>query len=113
MTKITFEEWKKDYEDIPYIKQNYKKIHEEHGIPKECINGGEDYMWLDTTGEISQHTTICVWVFKHGGYYEILLNSKYYLVLGNEDWLEEKPDVIEKELYEWCNGEIFNMEEKW
>ena len=25
MTKITFEEWKKDYEDIPYIKQNYKK----------------------------------------------------------------------------------------
>ena len=46
MTKITFEEWKKDYEDIPYIKQNYKKIHEEHGIPKECINGGEDYKKL-------------------------------------------------------------------
>ena len=109
--KVSFEEWKKDYEDIPYIKQNYKKIHEEHGIPKECINGGEDYMWLDTTGEIDKHTTICVRVFKHGGYYEILLNSKYYLVLANEDWLEDSPDLIEKELYEWCNGEIFNMEE--
>ena len=26
-------------------------------------------------------------------------------------FLEEKTDVIEKELYEWCNGEIFNTEE--
>ena len=111
MTKITFEEWKNDYEDIPYIKQNYKKIHEEHGIPKECINGGDDLFNVNSEGEVDQHTTICVRVFKHGGYYEILLNSKYYLVLGNEDWLEEKPDVIEKELYEWCNGEIFNTEE--
>ena len=104
MTKITFEEWKKDYEDIPYIKQNYKKIHEEYCIPKDCINGGDDYT-------LSPSTTICVRVFKHGGFYEICLNSQYYLVLGNEDWLEEKPDVIEKELYEWCNGEIFNIEE--
>ena len=111
MTKITFEEWKKDYEDIPYIKQNYKKIHEEYGIPKECINGGEGIMLTNSEDKIHRHTTICVRVFKHGGFYEITLNSKYYLLLGNEDWLEEKPDVIEKELYEWCNGEIFNMED--
>ena len=111
MTKITFEQWKKDYEDIPYINQNYKKIHEEHGIPKESINGGEGIMLANSEEEIDQHTTICVRVFKHGGFYEITLNSKYYLLLGNEDWLEEKPDVIEKELYEWCNGEIFNMED--
>jgi len=110
MTKITFEEWKKDYEDIPYIKQNYKKIHEEIGIPKECINGGEGIMLANSEGQIDQHTTICVRVFKHGGFYEITLNSKYYLLLGNEDWLEEKTDVIEKELYEWCNGEIFNTD---
>ena len=111
MTKITFEEWKKDYEDIPYIKQNYKKIHEEYGIPKECINGGEGIMLTNSEDKIHRHTTICVRVFKHGGFYEITLNSKYYLLLGNEDWLEEKPDVIEKELYEWCNGEIFNTED--
>ena len=111
MTKITFEEWKKDYEDIPYIKQNYKKIHEEHGIPKDCINGGEDIMLANSEGEVDKHTTICVRVFKHGGYYEICLNSQYYLILGNEDWLEDSPDLIEKELYEWCNGEIFNTEE--
>ena len=101
--KISFPEWRKHYEDIPYIKENYKKIHEDYGIPKDCINGGDNY-------ELSPTTTICVRVFKHGGFYEITLNSKYYLLLGNEDWLEEKTDVIEKELYEWCNGEIFNME---
>ena len=111
MKKITFEEWKKDYEDIPYIKQNYKKIHEEYGIPKECINGGEGIMLTNSEDKIHRHTTICVRVFKHGGIYEITLNSKYYLLLGNEDWLEENPDVIEKELYEWCNGEIFNTED--
>ena len=110
MKKITFEEWKKDYEDIPYIKQNYKKIHEEYGIPKECINGGEGIMLTNSEDKIHRHTTICVRVFKHGGFYEITLNSKYYLLLGNEDWLEEKPDVIEKELYDWCNGEYFNTE---
>ena len=102
--KISFPEWRKHYEDIPYIKQNYKKIHEDYGIPKECINGGDNY-------ELSPTTTICVRVFKYGGFYEICLNSQYYLLLGNEDWLEEKTDVIEKELYEWCNGEIFNTEE--
>ena len=104
MKKITFQEWKKNFEDIPYIKENYKKIHEDYGIPKECINGGDNY-------ELSPTTTICVRVFKYGGFYEIWLNSQYYLLLGNEDWLEEKTDVIEKELYEWCNGEIFNMED--
>ena len=80
-------------------------------VPYYPDKARKDYMWLDTTGEVDQNTTICVRVFKHGGYYEILLNSKYYLVLGNEDWLEDSPDLIEKELYEWCNGEIFNMEE--
>ena len=72
MTKITFEQWKKDYEDIPYIKQNYKKIHEEHGIPKECINGGEDIMLANSEGEVDQHTTICVRVFKHGGFLSLI-----------------------------------------
>ena len=113
MKKITFEEWKKDYEDIPYIKENYKKIHEDYGIPFECINGGKgkECFSEDAHYELSPYTTICLRVFKHGGFYEICLNSQYYLVLGNEDWLEDSPDLIEKELYEWCNGEIFNTEE--
>ena len=41
---------------------------------------------------------------------EICLNSQYYLLLENQDWLEDSKEVIEKELYEWCNGEIFNKE---
>ena len=111
--KVSFEEWKKDYEDIPYIKENYKKIHEDYGIPFECINGGKgkECFSEDAHYELSPYTTICLRVFKYGGFYEICLNSQYYLLLGNEDWLEDSPDLIEKELYEWCNGEIFNMEE--
>lgn len=113
MKKITFEQWKKDYEDIPYIKENYKKIHEDYGIPFECINGGKgkECFREEALYELSPYTTICLRVFKHGGFYEICLNSQYYLLLGNEDWLEDSPDLIEKELYEWCNGEIFNSED--
>ena len=111
--KVSFEEWKNDYEDIPYIKENYKKIHEDYGIPFECINGGKgkECFREEALYELSPYTTICLRVFKHGGFYEICLNSQYYLLLGNEDWLEDSPDLIEKELYEWCNGEIFNMED--
>ena len=111
--KVSFEEWKNDYEDIPYIKENYKKIHEDYGIPFECINGGKgkECFREEALYELSPYTTICLRVFKHGGFYEICLNSQYYLLLGNEDWLEDSPDLIEKELYEWCNGEIFNTEE--
>ena len=111
--KVSFEEWKKNYEDIPYIKENYKKIHEDYGIPFECINGGKgkECFREDAYYELSPYTTICLRVFKHGGFYEICLNSQYYLMLGNEDWLEDSPDLIEKELYEWCNGEIFNTDD--
>ena len=106
MNKITFEEWKKDYEDILYIKQNYKKIHEHYRIPKECINGGDDYLWLNTKGDVNQNTTIGVRIFKHGGFYEMTLSSKYYLLLGSQDWLVDTTDIIDKELYEWHHGEI-------
>ena len=31
------------------------------------------------------------------------------LVLENNSWWEEKPDLVEKELFDWCNGEYFNQ----
>ena len=48
-------------------------------------------------------------VFLYGGYYEIDNYNKYQLVLENNSWWEEKPDLVEKELFDWCNGEYFNQ----
>ena len=35
--------------------------------------------------------------------------GKNVLVLENNSWWEEKPDLVEKELFNWCNGEYFNQ----
>ena len=99
MTKITFEEWKNNYKDIPFLEKNFLEM-EDHGV---------DVQFIKETSE--PNPTKTVRVFLYGGYYEIDHDGFYHLVLENRSWAEEKPDVIEKELYEWCDGEYFNKEE--
>ena len=99
MTKITFEEWKKNYKDIPFLEKNFPEM-EDHGV---------DVQFIKETSE--PNPTKTVRVFLYGGYYEIDYDGFYHLVLENRSWAEEKPDVIEKELYEWCDGEYFNYRE--
>ena len=69
---ISFKDWVTNFEDIENTKENYLKL-EKVGIPLESI---------------SEETKI-IRNFNFGGFYEILNNGKYYLCLGNEDWLED------------------------
>ena len=103
MTKITFEEWKKNYKDIPFIEENFKEL-ENHGIDVGFMKERMEYVIYPKIKYVR--------VFLYGGYYEIDEEGMYYLILGNEDWCEKTTDVIDKELYEWCNGEIFNTNQK-
>ena len=92
---ISFKDWVTNFEDIENTKENYPRI-EKVGIPLESI---------------SEETKI-IRNFNFGGFYEILNNGKYYLCLGNEDWLEDDNKKIENELYNWCCGELFNWNNK-
>ena len=92
---ISFKDWLTNFEDIENTKENYLKL-EKVGIPLESI---------------SEETKI-IRNFNFGGFNEILNNGKYYLCLGNEDWLEDDNKKIENELYNWCCGELFNWNNK-
>ena len=105
MTKITFEEWKKDYKDIPFLEKNFPEM-EDYGVDVAQIEEKNKASIIDNP---NQCVTKTVRVFLYGGYYEIDNDGFNHLVLENRSWAEEKPDVIEKELYEWCDGEYFNQ----
>ena len=92
---ISFKDWVTNFEDIENTKENFSKL-EKVGIPLESI---------------SEETKI-IRNFNFGGFYEILNSGKYYLCLGNEDWLEDDNKKIENELYNWGCGELFNWNNK-
>ena len=105
MTKITFEEWKKNYKDIPFLENNFLEM-EDYGVDVAQIKEKNQSNIIDNP---NQCVTKTVRVFLYGGYYEIDNHNKYQLVLENNSWWEEKPDLVEKELFDWCNGEYFNQ----
>ena len=105
MTKITFEEWKNNYTDFPFLEENFQEL-EDYGVDVDQIKEKNQANIIDNP---NQCVTKTVRVFFYGGYYEIDNYNNYYLVLENNSWWEEKPDLVEKELFDWCNGEYFNQ----
>ena len=105
MTKITFEEWKNNYTDFPFLEENFQEL-EDYGVDVDQIKEKNQANIIDNP---NQCVTKTVRVFFYGGYYEIDNYNNYHLVLENNSWWEEKPDLVEKELFDWCNGEYFNQ----
>jgi len=105
MTKITFEQWKNNYTDFPFLEENFQEL-EDYGVDVDQIKEKNQANIIDNPNECVTKT---VRVFFYGGYYEIDNYNNYYLVLENNSWWEEKPDLVEKELFDWCNGEYFNQ----
>ncbi len=105
MKKITFEEWKNNYTDFLFLEKNFQEL-EDYGVDVDQIKEKNQANIIDNP---NQCVTKTVRVFFYGGYYEIDNYNNYYLVLENNSWWEEKPDLVEKELFDWCNGEYFNQ----
>ena len=105
MTKITFEEWKKNYKDIPFLEKNFLEM-EDYGVDVDQIKEKNQANIIDNP---NQCVTKTVRVFLYGGYYELDHDGFYHLVLENRSWAEETTDIIDKELFEWCDGEYFNQ----
>lgn len=105
MKKITFEEWKNNYTDFLFLEKNFQEL-EDYGVDVDQIKEKNQANIIDNP---NQCVTKTVRVFFYGGYYEIDNYNNYHLVLENNSWWEEKPDLVEKELFDWCNGEYFNQ----
>lgn len=98
-TYLSFQEWKKDFFEIENKKEN-RNILLEYGV----INDLSDNLHCDTT---------IIRIYKKGGYLEILNNGLFSVGLDRTTFQNKKLEPIEKELYKWCNGELFNLYNGW
>jgi len=93
MKKISFEEWKNHYYDVPFIKENYDLL-ESMEVPIDCISGGINF------GNIPPKF---IRVFTFGSWYEILESGDHYFMhpyLGDKeyDYIGKDEKEIEKNL---------------
>ena len=88
---ITFDEWKSNYKELENIKENYKTM-EDLGVGTEMLS--ED--------------TKLVRIYKEGGYIEKLTNDDWYVLYERSEHQSKNIDEVQKPLYEWADGELFN-----
>tara|TARA_R100001509_G_scaffold149606_1_gene108117 strand:+ start:321 stop:713 length:393 start_codon:yes stop_codon:yes gene_type:complete len=91
MKKVSFEEWKKHYVDVPFIKENFDLL--------ESMDVGIEFI------ECSQDVLITKYirVFTFGSWYEILENGDHYfhhpyLGIDEYDYIGNDEKEIEKNL---------------
>ena len=81
MKKITFEQWKNHYVDVPFIKENYDLL-ESMEVPIECILYSQDSWFLPKTKFVR--------VFTFGSWYEILeddyIKNEHYILVSDFEY---------------------------
>jgi len=100
MKKLSFEQWKKHYVDVPFIKENYDLL-ESMEVPIDCILPSQEIA-----------PTRSVRVFTFGSWYEILENGDHYFMhpyLGDKeyDYIGKDEKEIEKNLKDLYEYVIF------
>ena len=91
-TYLSFQEWKEEFFEVNKKDLN-KEILDKWGI-------GKEFLFEDTKK---------IRIYKYGGYLEILNNDVFSVGLERTIYENKEIEPIEKELYKWCNGEIFNL----
>jgi len=92
MKKLSFEEWKNHFYDVPFIKENYNLL-ESMGVPIDCITPSQ---------EVAPTKNIRVFTF--GSWYEILKDNRHYILVCDFEYIGEEKEEIEKglkELYDY------------
>jgi len=95
-TYISFQEWKDDFFQIEK-KDLTEEISDKWGVSQEMLF--ED--------------TKTIRIYRKGGYLEILNNGLFTVGLDRSIYENKELEPIEKELYKWCNGELFNLYNGW
>ena len=81
MKKITFDQWKNHFVDVPFIKENYDLL-ESMEVPIECILYSQDSWFLPKTKFVR--------VFTFGSWYEILeddyIKNEHYILVSDFEY---------------------------
>ncbi len=88
---VSYESWEKDLFKIPYLPE-LESVMDKHGI----CDVHED--------------TASLLIFREGGYIEQLKNDTYHVTLDRSDIYDINLNVVKRALYNWCDGELFNLQ---
>lgn len=88
---ISYESWEKDFFTIPNLPEL------ESIMDKHCIcDVHED--------------TASLLIFREGGYIEQFEDGTYHVCLDRSDIYDKDLNVVKRALYNWCDGELFNLQ---
>ena len=88
---VSYESWEKDVFKIPYL-SDLESVMDKHGI----CDVHED--------------TASLLIFREGGYIEQFEDRTYHVCLDRSDIYDKYLNVVKRVLYNWCDGELFNLQ---
>ena len=88
---VSYESWEKCVFKIPYISQP-ESVMDKYGI----CDVHED--------------TASLLIFDEGGYIEEFKDGTYHVTLDRTDIYDKDLNVVKRALYNWCDGELFNLQ---
>ena len=88
---VSYESWEKDLFKIPYLPE-LESVMDKHGI----CDVHED--------------TASLLIFREGGYIEEFEDGTYHVCLDRSDIYDKDLNVVKRALYNWCDGELFNLQ---
>ena len=88
---VSYESWEQDIFYIPYIPQ-LESVMDKYGI---C--------------DVHEDTASLI-IYEKGGYIEELKDGTFHVTLDRSDINDKDINVVKRALYNWCDGELFNLQ---
>ena len=89
---ISYESWERDFFTIPNLRDDLYHVFEENSICE------------------THEDTASLLIFRQGGHIEQLEDGTYFVTLERTDVIDKDLNVVKRALYNWCDGELFNLQ---
>lgn len=88
---VSYESWERDFFTIPNLRDDLYHVFEENSICE------------------THEDTASLLIFRKGGHIEKLEDGTYFVTLDRSDIYNKDLNVVKRALYDWANGELFNL----
>ena len=88
---VSYESWERDFFTIPNLPEL------------------ESVMWKHNICDVHEDTASLL-IFREGGYIEEFKDGNYHVTLDRSDIYDKDLNVVKRALYNWCDGELFNLQ---
>ena len=89
---ISYESWERDFFTIPNLRDDLYHVFEENSICE------------------THEDTASLLIFRKGGHIEKFKDGTYFVTLDRSDIYDKDLNVVKRALYNWCDGELFNLQ---